>query len=797
MAAGRKIRRRSMWVISAASAVTLLTFATPVSAQAAGGRLAAGGAQASAAIPDGAGDAVLDVVMLVDESGSETDAKVAEERQTAGTIAQSLLNPRSRVTVVGFGGVNHVAPNQDPVNVACQPTITSGASNLAYLASCVNSLHRRTEAEGDDTDYAAALGQAMSYFNPDTPYGRQSPAGAIKVILMMTDGGLDVHRDTQQYGTDWLAGVQHAVNLQLAAARADGVQVWPLGFGTDITPAAQQYLNYLAASGAQTACDNRQVSKPHATVVYNIADALDALDALYAAAGCLGSNTSTVTISGSQSRSLRVNIPAIASDAAISVDRGNPGIQVSFYMPDGTLWTDGSAISGTGTAVEVLHVASPQPGQWRINLTAPPGLASELVSATAFWQGAVDALMTAAPSSAQPGQPIDVTLSVLGANGPITDPATLTQIQKAVSVSGDGLSGPTEIPVSNSGETSGTTTGVGDYKGTFTAPQGQGTLTFTGTVAGYGLFATEIPASVQVGGGALPFQSTVQFPVTSSVQVGQSIRGDVLFANKTGAARTVRLSLSISHAYATITSPSGTVQIPSGNPPATPFTVTFAGNSPRGPAWIEVKVVNAADPSTVYGAGTLEVTVTSPPGLWAKYRWEIIGVAILLILAVMFLLRRRRARRRAADVRGLYAIIRRNGERVGAELKAPGKRAETFRFVIRDEGEPTERLDYPRPEDSAYAARRGRTGQVTVVTPAREQYDITVGGSGEPLPSGLQLTFRDVRRAAPRARPSPNGNRPPARPAGRTPGGAPVDPHREAAPSPPPSSSSPRDPWLT
>ena len=78
--------------------------------------------------------------------------------------------------------------------------------------------------------------------------------------------------------------------------------------------------------------------------------------------------------------------------------------------------------------------------------------------------------MTATPSSAQPGQPISVTLSVLGANGPITDPATLSQMQVAVSVSGDGLSGPTEIPVSNAGETSGTSTGVGDYKGTFTAP---------------------------------------------------------------------------------------------------------------------------------------------------------------------------------------------------------------------------------------------------------------------------------------------------------------------------------------
>ena len=101
--------------------------------------------------------AALDVVMLVDESGSETPQKVADEKQTVGTIVQSMLNPRSRVTVIGFGGVNHVAPDQNPVDVACVPTIASGAANLDYLASCVSKLHRRTEAEGDDTDYAAAL----------------------------------------------------------------------------------------------------------------------------------------------------------------------------------------------------------------------------------------------------------------------------------------------------------------------------------------------------------------------------------------------------------------------------------------------------------------------------------------------------------------------------------------------------------------------------------------------------------------------------------------------------------------
>jgi len=147
----------------------------------------------------------LDVVVLVDESGSETPAKIADEKATTLEIATSMLSPQSRVTVIGFGGVNNIVPDQDPTNVACQPTITS-AANLGYLTSCVNGLYRRTEKDGDDTDYAVALGQAMSYLKPDSTSVPQSPPGATKVILMMTDGAVDVHRNMQQYGADWREG---------------------------------------------------------------------------------------------------------------------------------------------------------------------------------------------------------------------------------------------------------------------------------------------------------------------------------------------------------------------------------------------------------------------------------------------------------------------------------------------------------------------------------------------------------------------------------------------------------------
>ena len=696
--------------------------------------------------------------MLVDESGSETSADVARERQAAGTIDQTLLNPHSRVTVIGFGGVNGKAPNQDPTNVVCQPTIASGPVNLAYLAKCVNGLHRRSAAEGDDTDYASALGQAMAYLGPGTSFGHQSPAGAVKVVLMMTDGGLDVHRDPA-YLPDWQQKAHHAVDLQLTAANAAGVQVWPLGFGS-ISPSDQHYLDYLAANGAQTACDSRQASKPHATVVSNPADALSALDDLYAAAGCVGTSKSgQQVLPGGQTRYLKVSIPAIASDGAISVDKGAPGVTVTYYTPAGTQVTGASLgvssfqRSGQNSAVDVLHVTNPQPGTWRMRLVAPPGLASQLVSAVAFWQGAVRAVMTANPTSAQTGQRIDVTLSVLGVNGPITDPSALTQMQVAVSVSGDGLSGPTAVPVSNAGEGSHTATGVGDYKGTFKAPDTKGTLTFTGIAASYGLHATEIPAAVQVGAPSDVMQAAVQFTPPATVRPGQSVQGQVFFANKTGQAKTVRLALTAAPDVASVTSPSGTVQVAPGTPQKPiPVTITVRGNAHKGTVFLQVKVLDAANGDISYGSDEFNIQVIPKPGIAGQYFWGFVALAVLLLIAIILFLRRRRVRRARADVRGLYAILRRNGEQMGPELKAPARWADTFRFVIRDETEENARLAHPKQDDRTFSAARGSNGLVRVVTPEGDGYDIAVGGLGEPLPSGLQLTFRDTRYPSQRSR---------------------------------------------
>ncbi|MGH3168856.1 MAG: VWA domain-containing protein, partial [Trebonia sp.] len=704
--------------------------------------------QTSQTSQGGSGLPLLDVVMLVDESGSETAVSVAQERQVSATIGQSMLNPGSRVTVVGFGGVNHVVPDQNPIDVACNPTVVNSQQNLDYLSTCVNSLHRRSERQGDDTDYAAALGQAMSYFEPNTLYGARSPKGAIKIILMMTDGGVDVHRDKQQYGQDWLQGETQAINEQLAFARQNDVQLWTLGMGTDITAEQEQYLRQLAASGAKSPCGET----PSSTLVTNRADAMAALDRLYEYAACGQGidRAGPVPLPGGSSRTLQVTLPTFASAAAVSVDRGNSAVEVSFYQPNGTLWANSSAISGQASEVEVLHLTSdPMPGTWTMKLTAPPGLQNQLVSATAFYQGAVRALITASPPNAKLGQAITVTLSVLGNNGPITDSALIKNLHVGVTASGDGVAAGTPVTVSNAGENGSSGIGVANYTGTFPAPKTPGSLTFTGTAQGYGLYATDVPETVQVGTNP-SFQATVQYPVTPGVQAGSSLHGVIVFTNTVGAAKTVRVTLSTDNAQATLTSPSGTVSVPSGNAPSIPFAITFAKNSPIGSALMTMKVTEAANPATVYAIASQPVMVTKPPGFIAKYLWDMIGAVILIVLIIAAILAERARRRRAADVRKLRAQITHGGDPNGVvrEVQPENKWADTFSFVIRDEDNEHARLELPHAgvTEPAYTARRGGRGRVRVTTPSGQQHEIIIGSAGEPLPNGLRLSFRDTGR---------------------------------------------------
>ena len=188
--------------------------------------------------------------------------------------------------------------------------------------------------------------------------------------MMMTDGAVDVHRDTQQYGGNWQLGEQTAINQQLSTAKTNGVQFWPLGFGTDIgnvdgtsitEGAALKYLNNMSSQASPSVCGTKLTAvQPHATWVNNPDDALNAVDQLYADASCAGVHTATGTLQGGKTTTLSLSIPQIASAAAISVARGTPSVQVTFQPPSGHPGVDltghqRAGLSRRGAAPEHHH----------------------------------------------------------------------------------------------------------------------------------------------------------------------------------------------------------------------------------------------------------------------------------------------------------------------------------------------------------------------------------------------------------------------------------------------------------
>ena len=103
-----------------------------------------------------------------------------------------------------------------------------------------------------------------------------------------------------------------------------------------------------------------------------------------------------------------------------------------------------------------------------------------------------------------------------------------------------------------------------------------------------------------------------------------------------------------------------------------------------------------ADTGQPYNTAADEVTVTTPPGFLAKYKWEILGILALILLAILGAIAAWKVNRSRKDVRSLVATLRRGGVQLGRDLEPEDKWAETFPFIIRDETSPSPRYPYGR-----------------------------------------------------------------------------------------------------
>jgi LPXTG-motif cell wall-anchored protein len=187
-------------------------------------------------------------VILVDESSSLKNADVqAEIQAVAGLVARRELSDESlkvRIAIAGFGSGDRA------VDEKCPPLVVT-TKNVRDLIVCSDLVRRRT-GSGQHTDFAKALTYASETFR--TVGG----SGVARVVILMTDGKYDpVGKRSASGLTD---AQRDALDEATASLRADGAQIWPLGFGQ----VEKEELDDLARSGAPSTCPTGR--QPYAIV---------------------------------------------------------------------------------------------------------------------------------------------------------------------------------------------------------------------------------------------------------------------------------------------------------------------------------------------------------------------------------------------------------------------------------------------------------------------------------------------------------------------------------------------------
>ncbi|MGH3814485.1 MAG: VWA domain-containing protein [Pseudonocardiaceae bacterium] len=724
----------------------------------------------------------IDIVVLVDESGSLSEADVAREKEAARSIALSALSPASTIAVVGFGSSE--ADGQSAVDVVCPPTVLDTAQNLDAVTVCINKLHQRTPQEGDNTDHLAALKQARSYLD--------NGSRRAKIVFLLTDGELRVP-NTDAYGRDAedrnafaLKQIEDEEKPRLVAA---GAQVWPLGFG-------KANLDELAKFAAGRSCDPK-LPAPAAQVRDPAQLSSSILTALSSAACVRVDPPSKDIVGKGKAVVLKVNILPIASASAIIVNKRDSRIGVTYLDPQNrNPFTDPDPestfqFSGQGTETEALRIGDPEPGTWTVRLTSHGDVDPQEVAATLVYQSAVSAALAITPPQPTAGQDVEVDMQIRARKQGITDPAVLAGLTFTADLTAGGR---TSAPVALTDP---------DEDGTFSGrlavpPDAAGNLRITGRVSGLGIGGDERTSSARVGPGTDQLQA--QILLTGDGRIGRSgsVSGQVTVTNRSGQPRRLRLVIDQPSPGAEIAVDPAILDVPASGSAPRPFTLHFGAGTVFGPNQAALQVVDDTDPAQLVAQRLFTVDVEPPPSWPLRFWWVLVLIAVALGIGVTALLVARRSWSQRVAVRGLKVELHRDGLAI-SELEPVDSDAHVLRFSVYDDRITTPRLS-PAPigDAAAYALRRSGDG-LLLETPTSGPQHIR---PGEPVPDAASertLVIRDERAPAARAPATPpfasssaGGPQPPPRPyPGTTAGppgpfaGGPPSPFGGAAAGPP------------
>ncbi|SOD63240.1 von Willebrand factor type A domain-containing protein [Streptomyces zhaozhouensis] len=688
------------------------------------------------------GVAPIDFTIVVDQSDSLSEEDLRREVDAATTIAQAELSERSRATVIGFGSAEE--EGQVAAVEACQGTELDAAGRQR-ISECVRALaDPNREVIGPGTDHPAALAQAVDRLvqgDEETP----------RVVFLLTDGRLDV-RDSLNYGGSPEArqrNARDALGETLARARENRVQIWPLGFGEDID---EEALAEMAAGGYVEGCAELPDAVPEMTVVGASGDLLEALQRTFAAARCAAVE---IGESGVPPVDLEVTIPPIATDGSITVAKGVPGVDVTYYDPDGREVPeqgefDGSTfeVSGRNTAVEALRVSDPKPGTWRVHL-APGGEGPPREAAvSAIWQGRLLSSVTVQPPSPSPGERVLVEARLqTRENVTIDDPELVAGIRASALLTGDGFA-PVPVPLGDEGAEGDRDAGDLVFSGEFTVPEeATGQLVFTSEMAAPGVVADERPFYTRATQGPPAVDALVTFD-EDEAHPGGTVAGTLRVGNTDGQPHDLRLESRDTGEGGVRVAPAE-VRVGPGSEESVPFTVTFGEDAPLGSTGGVLAVVDASDGDRVVHEAFLEVTVTAPPTWWDRYRWAVIAGALVAAALGAWVAGWRAATRRRKQLGGHRVALLQSGHRIDEQLIRDRPRVFHFRVERGTGGRPT--LVVARSAGaSVYELRRGADGALRL-KPPRGQERAVPAGVGLPVDDDTEVVVRspDPRTTAP------------------------------------------------
>ncbi len=361
---------------------------------------------------------------------------------------------------------------------------------------------------------------------------------------------------------------------------------------------------------------------------------------------------------GRGASSLNVEIPEIATDGVLLVQKTDPNYAVRFIDPEGNELSSASATisgqryerTGQGTATETLRIVDPLPGAWKVELD---GTGDSLSTASAVWQGAVTVALDVNPANPKPGTDSVVEAYLATRRGPVSSEGLARQgAEFSAQLVGD--FGKINIELNDLGVDPDRFAKDGRFSGVYTLPSNCVTSAAVSvSVSVRGTQGDVRNANLFCGSDAVGIpQASLELKRSYRVQKGQTIAGKIRVSGAEEALK-IRVSVDSPTPDFTYTLENGVIDVTPGADSYV-FRVRVAESAKIGT--FRLRVSASIDGKTI-ASQSPEVEVFKAPLIPDRLKKLLLFALILFCAGVWIFVLRRRAENERRNLKGWVVAL--------------------------------------------------------------------------------------------------------------------------------------------